>query len=129
MSYLEQLKAKNAEKAHPALLTKPTQGTSDSFVSTSGCHVWEKEDVVVSHDATLLDTAPISGSACTHQEHFPPPTPTTRATPFWERPSICYACGGMRRWRSIYGVAVCGTCHPPADAALAAGWEEEESHA
>src|SRR5215831_9861095 len=25
----------------------------------------------------------------------------------------CYCCMGTRRWRSIYGVVVCGTCHPP----------------
>jgi hypothetical protein len=29
----------------------------------------------------------------------------------------------MRRWRSVYGAVVCARCHPPADAALVAGWE------
>jgi hypothetical protein len=37
-------------------------------------------------------------------------------------PGACYACGTTRRWRSQYGVLICGTCHPPADAALVAGW-------
>jgi hypothetical protein len=38
-------------------------------------------------------------------------------------PSACYTCGTTRRWRSVYGAAVCGQCHPPADAALVAVWE------
>jgi hypothetical protein len=40
--------------------------------------------------------------------------------------SACYACGGTRRWRSVYGAVVCAQCHPPADAALVAAWEGEE---
>jgi hypothetical protein len=36
----------------------------------------------------------------------------------------CYACGGTRRWRSVYGVAVCAQCHPPADTVLVAAWED-----
>jgi hypothetical protein len=36
----------------------------------------------------------------------------------------CYCCANSRRWRSRYGVLICGTCHPPADAALVAGWED-----
>lgn len=35
------------------------------------------------------------------------------------------ACGTTRLWRSVYGVVVCVTCHPPADVALVA-WEGEE---
>jgi hypothetical protein len=35
----------------------------------------------------------------------------------------CPCCKGTRRWRSIYGVLICGTCHPPGDLALVAGWE------
>jgi hypothetical protein len=34
----------------------------------------------------------------------------------------CYACGTTRRWRSIHGAVVCGTCHPPADTQLVAEW-------
>jgi hypothetical protein len=37
----------------------------------------------------------------------------------------CHCCHGTRRWRSIYGVVVCAQCHPPADAALVAGWAGE----
>jgi|RhiMetdeSRZDD1v2_1073273.scaffolds.fasta_scaffold193463_2 hypothetical protein len=37
----------------------------------------------------------------------------------------CPCCKGTRRWRSIYGAVVCARCHPPADAALVAGWEGE----
>jgi hypothetical protein len=44
-------------------------------------------------------------------------------------PGACYACGTMRRWRSVYDAVVCAQCHPPADAALVAAWEgEEEQH-
>jgi hypothetical protein len=43
--------------------------------------------------------------------------------PFSERPGACYACGTTRRWRSVCGTVVCARCHPPADAALVAGWE------
>ena len=38
----------------------------------------------------------------------------------------CYCCGNSQRWRSRYGVLICRTCHPPADAALVAAWEGEE---
>jgi hypothetical protein len=38
-----------------------------------------------------------------------------------------YPCGGTRRWRSIYGVLICGRCHPPAEAALVAGWEGKDT--
>jgi hypothetical protein len=39
----------------------------------------------------------------------------------------CYICGTRRRWRSICGVLICGTCHPPpADVALVAGWLEDD---
>jgi hypothetical protein len=34
------------------------------------------------------------------------------------------ACGTTRRWRSIYGTLICARCHPPADVALVAGWED-----
>ena len=30
-----------------------------------------------------------------------------------------------RRWRSVYGAAVCAQCHPPADVAPVAVWEGE----
>jgi hypothetical protein len=42
---------------------------------------------------------------------------------FWEPPDACYACGTMRRWRSIYGAVVCVRCHPPPDVAAVAAWE------
>ena len=38
----------------------------------------------------------------------------------------CYCCANSRRWRSRYGVLICGTCHPPADVALVVGWVGEE---
>ena len=41
-------------------------------------------------------------------------------------PDACYACGTTPRWRSAYGAVICARCHPPADAALVAGWEGEE---
>jgi|RhiMetdeSRZDD1v2_1073273.scaffolds.fasta_scaffold93123_2 hypothetical protein len=43
-----------------------------------------------------------------------------------ETPAVawrCPCCMGTRRWRSLYSVLICGTCHPPADAALVADWE------
>lgn len=36
----------------------------------------------------------------------------------------CSCCQGTRRWRSIYDVLVCGTCHPPGDDGLVAVWED-----
>jgi tubulysin polyketide synthase-like protein len=38
----------------------------------------------------------------------------------------CRCCQGTRRWRSRDGVLICGRCHPPADAALVAGWDSED---
>jgi hypothetical protein len=38
-----------------------------------------------------------------------------------------YCCANSRRWRSRYGVLICGTCHPPADVALVAGWEAQNT--
>jgi len=43
MSYLERLKAKIAENAHPTLPTEPTKAPSVSFVSAPGCHVLNNE--------------------------------------------------------------------------------------
>ncbi len=37
-------------------------------------------------------------------------------------PKPCYACHRSRFWRSRFGGIVCGTCHPPTDPALVAGW-------
>jgi hypothetical protein len=52
--------------------------------------------------------------------------PDTQAMPYRAgTPGTCYACGGTRRWRSVYGAVVCARCHPPADVALVAGWEGE----
>ena len=41
-------------------------------------------------------------------------------------PETCYTCGTTRRWRSVYGAVVCARCHPPAEAALVAGWESQD---
>jgi hypothetical protein len=41
---------------------------------------------------------------------------------FWR----CRCCQGTRRWCSVYNVLICGQCHPPADAALVAGWDGED---
>jgi hypothetical protein len=38
----------------------------------------------------------------------------------------CHCCQGTQRWLSRYGVLICRSCHPPADAALVAAWEGEE---
>jgi hypothetical protein len=38
---------------------------------------------------------------------------------------ICRACREHRFWLSIHGVAVCGTCHPPASSDLVAEWLPE----
>jgi hypothetical protein len=49
-------------------------------------------------------------------------------TPFDElpkQPTPCRYPGHRRRWRSIYGMLLCGTCQPPADKKLVAGWFEE----
>ena len=35
---------------------------------------------------------------------------------------VCYACRERRFWRSIHGVVVCGTCHPPAAPRLVERW-------
>jgi hypothetical protein len=52
--------------------------------------------------------------------------PDTQIIPYRAAtPGACYACGTMRRWRSIYGAIVCARCHPPGDAALVAAWEGE----
>jgi hypothetical protein len=36
----------------------------------------------------------------------------------------CLACGTTRRWRSVYGVDICGRCHPPAAPALVVAWHD-----
>jgi hypothetical protein len=51
---------------------------------------------------------------------------STQLIPQWpDSPGACYACGTTRRWRSVYGAVICARCHPPADAALVAAWEDE----
>ena len=37
-------------------------------------------------------------------------------------PVRCFACRGSQFWRSVYGVVICGRCHPPADAQLIQAW-------
>ncbi len=37
-------------------------------------------------------------------------------------PGACPACRERRFWRSVYGVVVCGVCHPPAAPHLVAEW-------
>ena len=44
-------------------------------------------------------------------------------------PRRCFACRGTRFWISIYGVTVCGKCHPPATDALIAGWHPSHTEA
>ncbi len=40
-----------------------------------------------------------------------------------ERPAVARCtCHGTRFWRSVHGVVLCGTCHPPAAPALVAEW-------
>lgn len=34
----------------------------------------------------------------------------------------CHCCGGTRFWRSVYGLVICGTCHPPATPELVQEW-------
>jgi hypothetical protein len=45
--------------------------------------------------------------------------PATRVT--------CYSCRGHRFWISVYGVAICATCHPPAAPSLVASWIGEST--
>lgn len=39
-------------------------------------------------------------------------------------PGVCFSCKGTRRWLSVHGVLLCGTCHPPADRRLVVWWPE-----
>jgi len=41
-------------------------------------------------------------------------------------PKMCSVCGSCRWWVSIYGVRICGVCHPPANPDLVARWEGEQ---
>ena len=34
----------------------------------------------------------------------------------------CFTCRSTRRWLSVYGAVICGTCHPPADPSLVVRW-------
>ncbi len=38
-------------------------------------------------------------------------------------------CHGTRFWRSVHGVVLCGTCHPPAAPELVAEWLDAPEHA
>ena len=38
---------------------------------------------------------------------------------------VCYACKGRRFWRSVHGVIVCATCHPPAASERVERWMPE----
>ena len=40
---------------------------------------------------------------------------------------VCFACKERHFWRSIYGVTVCGLCHPPASPKLVAEWLDAEA--
>lgn len=43
----------------------------------------------------------------------------TPVPPYWQRPDgTCRVCNNTESWLSIYGVIVCGRCHPPASEAL-----------
>lgn len=37
-------------------------------------------------------------------------------------PVVCFACKERRFWRSVHGVVICATCHPPARPELVAEW-------
>lgn len=39
-----------------------------------------------------------------------------------EKGTACFACQSPRRWVSIHGTVVCGTCHPPVDDSLVKEW-------
>ena len=38
------------------------------------------------------------------------------------RSIVCYACRSQQFWLSIYGVTICGVCHPPASSRLVTRW-------
>ena len=38
---------------------------------------------------------------------------------------VCHACKKRLFWRSIYGVVICGVCHPPAAPELVKRWLPE----
>lgn len=46
------------------------------------------------------------------------------ATPLTENVKPCSACRSTRFWKSIYGVVVCQSCHPPLSEALVEEWIE-----
>jgi TubC N-terminal docking domain len=72
----------------------------------------------MAQEAEAPSTAPaLAASAAVPPSHIQGQKPPTAA---WR----CPCCKGTRRWRSVYGTVVCGTCHPPADVALVAGWED-----
>lgn len=55
-------------------------------------------------------------------------SPATPRVAALEPPAVswrCYCCKGTRRWRSSYGVLICGTCHPPGAMALGDEWLED----
>jgi hypothetical protein len=52
MNYLEKLKAKISDNAHPTLLPKPTKAPSVSFVRPLGCHVSKNEGAVLAQHRT-----------------------------------------------------------------------------
>lgn len=100
-----------------------SQTTDDTATLTA-----QQDDVV----RLMFETAPNndasatepSTEACTHQEQ-------SQAQPVAVSPAVvwrCYVCHGNRRWKSIYDVLICGTCHPPADMTLVASWEDEEPY-
>ena len=68
--------------------------------------------------STLHDWASYS-----FQEQTSESLPTAPRMESWH----CYCCANLRRWRSRYGVLICGTCHPLADVALVAGWEAQNT--
>jgi hypothetical protein len=99
MSYLEKLKAKISENAHPRLLTKPTKAPSVSSVSASGYHVLKKAPELVPQEHA--------------QAHFPrsptevAPSHPDPLTPYYP----CVVCGSTDRWEDR-GIWRCVACWP-----------------
>lgn len=44
--------------------------------------------------------------------------------PQHRRAKVCYACKGIRFWKSVHNLVSCATCHPPADPSLVTEWNE-----
>ena len=54
-----------------------------------------------------------------HKERITPDSADSADSP---RQGACLACQGTTFWKSLYGVIVCATCHPPSTADVAESW-------